>query len=54
MKGRYKKFSVIGGGGINCKCCCGLGYKPIAKRIAKRRLNRAVKQIVKEVLNASD
>jgi hypothetical protein len=54
MKGRYKKFSVVGGGGITCKCCCSLGGKHLAKRIAKRRLNRAVKQIVKEVLNASD
>ena len=51
MKGRYKKFSVIGGGGITCRCCCSLGGKHLAKRLAKRRLNRAVKQIVKELLN---
>ena len=50
MKGRYKKFSDVGNGGISCRCCCNRGGKPLAKRLAKRKLEKAVKQLIKEVL----
>jgi hypothetical protein len=50
MKGKYKKYTVVGHGGINCSCCCNRGGKPTVKRIAKRRLNRAIKKFIQEVL----
>ena len=50
MKGNYKKFSDVGTGGINCRCCCNRGGKPLAKRLAKRKLEQAVKKLIKEVL----
>ena len=50
MKSIYKRFSVVGSGGINCRCCCNRGGKPLAKRLAKRKLEKAVKKLIKEVL----
>jgi hypothetical protein len=50
MKGMYKKFSDVGNGGISCRCCCNLGGKPLAKRLAKRKLEQAIKKLIKEVL----
>ena len=50
----YKKYTVVGHGGISCRCCCNLGGKPTVKRIAKRRLNHAIKKIIKELLNETN
>jgi len=42
MKSIYKRFTVVGTGGINCRCCCNRGGKPLAKRIAKRKQERVI------------
>ena len=41
-KGNYKRYALVGPGGIKCPCCCTKGYKPTLKRQAKRREQRAV------------
>ena len=40
-KGIYKRYTLVGPGGINCPCCCPKGYKATLKRQAKRREDRA-------------
>ena len=40
-KGHYKRYALVGPGGLKCKCCCDPGYRPTLKRQAKRREHRA-------------
>ena len=46
MKSIYKRFTMCGTGGINCRCCINRGFKPTAKRIAKRRMERKLNKEV--------
>jgi len=48
MKSTFKRFTLCGTGGINCRCCVNRGFKPTAKRIAKRRLSRETASLVKQ------
>jgi hypothetical protein len=50
MKSIYKRFTDVGTGGINCRCCCNRGGKPLAKRLAKRKQEQVIK---KQILTES-
>lgn len=47
MKSEYKRYTCVGTGGINCRCCCNRGGKPVVKRQAKRRYAQAVNKLIK-------
>ena len=53
MKAEYKKHTIVGHGGINCRCCCNRGFKPTMKRIAKRRLGRALTRLINGETNGN-
>jgi len=50
MKSIYKRFTTVGTGGINCRCCCNRGGKSLAKRLAKRKQEQVIK---KQILTES-
>ena len=43
-KGHYRRYTLVGPGGLKCKCCCAPGYRPTLKRQAKRRERRALEK----------
>jgi len=46
MKSNYKRYTVAGVGGINCRCCVSYGAKPTYKKQAKRRFNESIQQLI--------
>lgn len=47
-KALFKRFTLVGPGGIRCQCCVSPGFVPCVKRNAKRRLQA---WITKEIAN---
>ena len=53
MKSNYKRYTIVGNGGMNCPCCApksgnkyGARARVILKRQAKRRENKAIEYLI--------
>ena len=49
-KALFKRFSLVGPGGIRCQCCVSPGFVPCVKRNAKRRLQAFLAKDIRDAL----